>query len=177
MSEKNLTPKQEQFCQEYLVDLNGTQAALRAGYSENTAAEQASRLLIKSKVVDRIQKLMDARSERVKINSDFILMELYKIASADLSLAYDDKGTLKNIHEIPEHVRKAIAGIEVYQEFEGAGKERYHAGDTTKIKMWDKIKSLELLGKHLEMFTDKVKVSGNIGLAERIAKARKRVGK
>lgn len=71
--EAKLTPKQELFCKEYIVDLNATQAAIRAGYSEKTANEQGSQLLAKLSIKEYVQSLMDERSERVEITSDYVL--------------------------------------------------------------------------------------------------------
>jgi phage terminase small subunit len=68
-----LTPKQEMFCREYLVDLNGTQAAIRAGYSEKTANEQSAQLLAKLSIKEYVQSLMDERKERVDITADYVL--------------------------------------------------------------------------------------------------------
>lgn len=68
-----LTPKQETFCREYLVDLNGTQAAIRAGYSEKTANEQSAQLLAKLSIKEYVQSLMDKRAERTDITADYVL--------------------------------------------------------------------------------------------------------
>lgn len=110
-----LTKKQERFCLEYLVDLNGKQAAIRAGYSERTAEQQASRLLSNVKVDEAIQNAMGERARRTKVSVDDVLHELSELAFAKLE-----------------------EGI---------------------IKPSDKIRSLELLGKHLKMFTEKVEHS------------------
>lgn len=159
-----LTDKQERFCQEYLKDLNGTQAAIRVGYSAKTATEQSSRLLTNVNVAARVKELMGKRSERTEITADVVLKELLLLAKVDLAQAYDEKGNLKPIHEIPEDVRRAIAGIKVYEEFEGYGKDRVKVGEVREVKFWDKTRTLELLGKHLKLFTDKVEHSGNMGL-------------
>lgn len=74
-----LTPKQEMFCREYLVDLNGTQAAIRAGYSEKTANEQAARLLANVNIQEYVQSLMDARVQRVEITADYVLKSIHEI--------------------------------------------------------------------------------------------------
>lgn len=155
-----LTDQQERFCQEYLIDLNATKAADRAKYSKKTANEQGSRLLANVKVQARIQELMDERSKRTEITSDIVLKELLLIAKTDLSEAFDEQGSLKDIHDIPENIRRAIAGVEVYVEtIQGI-----EIGRTKKLKLWDKNRALEMLGRHLKLFTDKVEHSGSIGL-------------
>lgn len=78
-----LTPKQLQFCQEYLVDLNATQAAIRSGYSKRSAGAQAGQLLEKQEIRDEVQRLMALRAERTELSADWVVKELMAIASAD----------------------------------------------------------------------------------------------
>lgn len=160
-----LTPKQEAFVKEYLIDLNGTAAAKRAGYtgSDNVLANTAHNLLRNPKVAAVIQEAMDKRSERTEITADVVLKELLLIARADLSQAYADNGKLLPIKQIPEDVRRAIAGIKVFEEFEGMGKDRIQIGEVREVKFWDKPKALELLGRHLKLFTDKIEHGGKEG--------------
>lgn len=172
-----LTNKQKVFCQEYTIDVNATQAAIRAGYSKKNADVIGAELLGKTWVSAYIQELMDARANRTEIKADDILKELLLIAKTDLSKAYDETGNLLPIHKIPEETRRAIAGIKVFDEFEGYGKERVKVGEVREIKFWDKPKSLELLGKHLKLFTDRVEHEFKDGLADRLAAARKRRAK
>lgn len=162
MADKELTDMQEIFCQEYLKDLNGTQAAVRAGYAENSANEQASRLLANANISERVQMLMQSRAKRIEIDSDMILKELLLLAKTDLSNAYDENGNLKNVQDMPEEVRRAISGIKVFEEFEGFGKDRVKIGEVRELKFWDKPRALELLGKHLKLFTEVVKIEGKI---------------
>lgn len=169
MSEEGKLPaKQEAFCREFIVDLNGTQAAIRAGYTERSAHVQSSRLLSNDKVAARINELKEARSERTEVTADLILRELLKLATVDLGKAFDASGTILPLNEMPEEVRKSIAGIEVNEIFDGAGEQRSVIGFTKKIKFWDKPKCLELLGKHMKLFTDKIEASGKDGEAIRI---------
>lgn len=174
-----LTPKQQRFVEEYLKDLNATQAAIRAGYSEKTAQEQGSQNLSKLIIANAIQARMDKRSARTEITSDLILKELLLIARADISQAYDEKGNLKPMHDIPEDVRRAMSAVKVFEEFEGFGKDRTKIGDVREVKFWDKPKALELLGRHLKLFTDKVEHSGSIGweriLTEQIEDEQKKI--
>lgn len=159
-----LTPKQQSFVDEYLVDLNAKQAAVRAGYSRKTAEVQGSRLLRNAQVRKAVNEGKKERSERTRTTADEILLELRKIALADIAEAFDDEGRLRPLREIPAEVRKAISGVEVSQEFEGSGRNRYHSGDLMKVKFWEKTKALELLGKHLRLFTDRVQVDTNVSI-------------
>lgn len=169
--EANLTPQQERFCEEYLKDLNATRACERAGYkgNEKTLAATGSRLLRIDKVTVRCQEMMNARSERTKVDSDTILRELLKLATSDLRKLFQENGALKNPDEWPDDVAMAVAGVEVLEEFEGYGEDRTWIGYTKKVKFWDKPKALELLGKHLKLFTDKVEHSGKVTLEDLVA--------
>ena len=136
------TAQQQRFAHEYLVDLNATRAAIRAGYSEKHASSLGYQLLQKPPVQALIQSLADKRSARTTITSDTILSELLLLARSDVREAFDENGTLKSISKIPEHVARAISGIE------------FTTNGTTKIRFWPKVQALELLGKHLKIFTE-----------------------
>lgn len=175
-AEKNefgLTEKQEQFCQEFLIDLNATKASIRAGFSKKTSAEQGHALLKMEKVQARISALQKERAQRCEVDQDFVLKELLKIANVDLADAYDDEGRLLSVKKMPERFRKALAGVDVFEEFDGVGQDRYHVGDTRKIKLWDKIRALELLGRHLKLFTEKIEHSGKITWLEHVTNSLK----
>jgi phage terminase small subunit len=149
-----LGPKQARFVEEYLKDLNATQAAIRAGYSPKTAETQGSRLFRNVQVSKAISEALARRSARVEVKSDDILRELMRLAMVDIGQAFDEEGKFKALHEMPEDVRRAISGIEVDELFEGSGRDRTQVGWTKKIKFWDKVRGLELLGKHVKLFTE-----------------------
>lgn len=169
---KKLPPNQERFIEEYLIDLNATQAAIRAGYSPKTANEQGARLLANASVRHKIDALKQARSERTEITADVVLKELLRLARVDISQAFDERGWLKDLKDIPEDVRRAISGIETQELFSGDSDQKSIIGVTRKVKFWDKTKALELLGKHLKLFTDKLEHSGNVTLEEIVAGSR-----
>lgn len=171
-----LKDKQERFCQEYIIDSNGSKAATRAGFSERSSRNQATRMMANDDIRARIDELMEKREKDAGVTAALVLKELLLIAKTDIATAYDEKGNLKPIHEIPEDTRRAIAGIKVFEEFEGFGKERHKIGETRELKLWNKLEALELLGRHLKLFTDKMEHSFAEGLAERLIKARKRNG-
>lgn len=166
-----LNEQQERFCREFILDLSATKAAVRAGYKEHSATQGASRLMTNELVMARIQTLMNERAKRSEITADTILHELLRLARVDIGDVYDENGYLLNVKDIPEDARRAIAGIDVFVERDHDG---VPIGETKKIRFYDKTKALELIGKHLKLFTDRIEVSGSIGLAERLAKARKR---
>lgn len=157
MSEKKLNAQQAFFVLEYLKDLNATQAAIRSGYckkSPSNAGKVGPAMVNTPHIALAIQEQMDKRAARLEISADVILREILFIARADLAQAYTREGKLKSIHDIPEDTRRAMAGVKVYEEFDGSGRERYQCGETVEVKFWDKPKALELLGKHLKLFTE-----------------------
>ena len=148
-----MTKKQKRFIEEYLIDLNATQAAIRAGYSPDTAKSIGSENLTKPDIQARIAKAMAERSRRTGVNADRVVMELAKIAFVNASDVIDaETATLK-----PDAAREDTAAIQSVKvkTFGEDGLER-------EIKMADKLKALELLGKHLGMFKDKVELSGSL---------------
>lgn len=169
MSQK-LTPKQEAFCREYLIDLNATQAYQRVFKCKPTASEaNACRLMANDGVMARIDELKQERSKRTEITADVILAELLKLATVDLGKAFDSSGTILPINEMPEEVRKAISSIEVNELFDGQGSDKTVIGFMKKIRFWDKPKSLELLGKHLKLFTEKHEHTVKLALEDLVA--------
>lgn len=148
-----LTDKQEMFCREYLVDLNATQAAIRAGYSDKTARSQANRMLTNVDIEKRIQELKSERGERLEIDADYVLQRLVEIDQMDVVDILLSNGEIKPIKDWPKVWRITLSGIDVTE----------MSGDSTgllkKIKWPDKVKNLELLGKHISVqaFREQVK--------------------
>lgn len=152
-----LTKKQQCFVDEYLIDLNATQAAIRAGYSVNTAQEQGYQLLQKTSVQTEINKAMAERSRRTGINQDRILIELAKIAFLNGGqLVNIDDATIKD-NASPEDLA-AVASVKVKRFPTKDGGE----GIEREVKFYDKVKAAELLGKHLGMFKDRIELSGEM---------------
>jgi len=170
-TKNKLTPKQSMFCKEYLIDLNATQAAIRAGYSEKTSGRIGQENLQKPVIQETIQKSMDKRSKKIEITSDRILEEVARVAYQNIQEFYNEDGTLKPLHELPEDVARTIASIEITEKagsMKIGGEEglRHVAEQLKKIKTYDKMKALELLGKYKNLFTDKIdhKHTGNFTL-------------
>lgn len=174
-----LTPKQRLFVAEYLKDLNATQAAIRCGYSEATAEQQGSRLFRNVQIREAIDAALAQREERTQIDADWVLKRLAEEAEADLSDLYDENNNLKPIHEWPKIWRQGlVAGVEVDELWEGHGDDRMQIGVVKKVRLSDRVKRLELIGKHVRVnaFQDVVEHKGLDGLAERLARASKRGG-
>lgn len=172
---ENLTPKQAQFVREYLIDLNATQAAIRAGYSKKTANEQAARLLAKASIKVAIAEATQKRAEETGINAAWVLKRLAAEAEADVADLYDEKGDLLPVKEWPKIWRQGlVAGLDV----EVLAVEGIEIGRIKKIRLSDRIKRIELIGKHVNVqaFKDQIEVGGLDALAERLARASKRDG-
>lgn len=159
-----LTPKQKRFVGEYLVDLNGTQAAIRAGYSVKGASVQASLLLANPKVAELISEATRLRAEKVGVKAEDVLRELLRIGLADIGKAFNSEGGLLPFHEMPEDVRRSISGVDVDELWGSDGDSRIQIGTTKKVRFWDKTRGLEMLGKHLKLFTDKLDLAGGVNL-------------
>jgi phage terminase small subunit len=161
----SLTPKQARFVEEYLIDLNATQAAIRAGYSEATAQQIGSENLCKPVIQEAIQAAKQERSERTKIDQDWVLKRLAALADSDIRrvskwdaagvyltdsdvLSWEDAYTINEVI-LEETIKETEDGKELVMKRQ------------KRIKQADKKPPLELIGKHLGMFTDKIKLSGD----------------
>jgi phage terminase small subunit len=139
---------------ELTIDSNGAQAAIRAGYSPRTANEQAVDLLANPSVKAAVTAGRAAIAERNSITQDRIRQELAKVAFSDMGALYGNDGTLRPIHEMDANVRAGLAGIETGEIKAGKGNSAQVIGLVRKVKRWDKVRALELLGKDLGMFQD-----------------------
>ncbi|WP_260515009.1 MULTISPECIES: terminase small subunit [unclassified Serratia (in: enterobacteria)] len=142
-----LTDKQEMFCREYLIDLNATQAAIRAGYSTKTANRTASENLSKPDIQLRISELKVQRNDLVGINATYVLNRLVEIDRMDVLDILNSSGELKPVSEWPTVWRTTLSGLDILE----MAAEGNSAATLKKIKWPDKVKNLELLGKHIEV--------------------------
>jgi len=161
----DLTAKQQAFINEYLLDLNATQAAIRAGYAKTTADKKASLWVGKSRescpenmrhVWDAVNVAKEARSERTEINADWLLKRLAAEADAKLSEIYNEDGSIKSVHDWPEIWQKGlVCGIDVQHITSIAqdedGNVQPFPATITKIRISDRIKRLELIGRHVNV--------------------------
>jgi len=146
-----LTDKQEMFCREYLIDLNATQAAIRAGYSAKTANRTASENLSKPDVQSRIAELKAQRNDLVGINATYVLNRLVEIDQMDVLDILTSTGELKSVSQWPKVWRTTLSGLDVVE----MSAEGNTAALLKKIKWPDKVKNLELLGKHIDVMAFK----------------------
>lgn len=160
-----LTAKQQRFVEEYLIDLNATQAAIRAGYSARNAGKIGPELLGKTRVAEAVSKAIATRSRRTGINQDRVLRELAKVAFVNAADVIDiDEAALRS--DANRDDTAAIASVKVKTI-------PTEAGDIVEreVKTYDKLKALELIGKHLGMFKDKVDMNVEVNLADVLKKA------
>lgn len=148
-----MTEKQKRFCDEYIIDLNATQAAIRAGYSPHTAKDIASQNLAKLNILAEINKKLAERSKRTGVNQDRVVRELAKIAFVNAADVIDDRNaTVKPTATDDDRACIQSVKVKIMDSDKGTMEER-------EIKLADKVRALELLGKHLGMFKEKVELS------------------
>lgn len=152
-----LTAKQQAFIEEYLIDLNATQAAIRAGYSEDTAFSIGCENLTKPLIAAAIAEAKLARSKRTNIKADRVLQELARIGFSDLRKVITDHGHIRNPQAWDDDTAAAISSLEVVRKSDSEKDEDGHPiiEYVHKIKMWDKNSALEKLAKHLGVYSDK----------------------
>lgn len=148
-----LKDKQIRFCEEYLIDLNGTQAAIRAGYSPRTANEQAAQLLAKLSIQEYLQIRQKELQEKTGITQERVLKEYARIAFFDIRNIYGAGNALSDISDLSDDAAGAIASVKVMEEKGGNGKgEQVVIGWTKEVKLHNKVSALDSLAKHLGMF-------------------------
>lgn len=166
-----LTAKQKIFVEEYLLDANAVQAATRAGYSKRSVHAQSNALMNKPNVIKAIEAGQQRRSRRTQIDSDYVLRRLGEIDQLDVADILDNVGNVKPVIDWPEAWRKSVSGVDLQEMM---------SGDTEtivrKIKMPDKIRNLDLMGKHVSVQAWKERMEHDFSdRAAKLMEARKRV--
>jgi phage terminase small subunit len=163
MANKKLTLKQKMFVAEYLVDVNATAAALRAGYSKKTAYSIGQENLKKPEIQAALQAKIQKVEQKTDISIERVLKEYARLGFFDPRKLFNDDGSPKGIHELDDDTAAAIAGLDVMEIYEGKGEDRQFVGYLKKYKLADKKGNLDSIGKHLGMFIDKQEVTGPDG--------------
>ena len=143
-----LTNKQQRFVEEYMVDLNATQAAIRAGYSYDTAKEIGCENLTKPNIQEAIQKRKQELSEQTGITAERVLKEYAKIAFSDVRELYTPDNNLYDIRQLDDDTAGAVMAVEV----DVISVQGNPIGETKKVKLYNKLTALEALGKHIGLF-------------------------
>ncbi|HHG1728937.1 TPA: terminase small subunit [Enterobacter cloacae] len=174
---KPLTAMQEAYCQSYIkTPENQSQAAIDAGFSPNTAAVKASVMMRDERIRKRIAELMEERNKRNRVSADYVLMRLVEIDQMDVLDILNDDGSLKPIREWPKIWRTTLSGFDLSSTIMNMNEDSIET-ILKKIKWPDKVKNLELIGKHVDVnaFKERLEVSGTVTIADRMAAARRRV--
>ncbi|EGE2237670.1 terminase small subunit [Shigella dysenteriae] len=174
---KPLTAMQEAYCQSYIqTPENQTQAAINAGFSHKTAHVKASIMMRDERIQKRIAELMEERNKRTRVSADYVLMRLVEIDQMDVLDILNDDGSLKPIREWPKIWRTTLSGFDLSSTIMNLNEDSIET-ILKKIKWPDKVKNLELIGKHVDVnaFKDRLEVSGTVTIADRMAAARRRV--
>ncbi|WP_220709048.1 terminase small subunit [Citrobacter portucalensis] len=174
---KPLTAMQEAYAQEWIkCPENQTKAAINAGFSPKTAAVKASVMMRDERIQKRIAELMEERNKRLRVSADYVLLRLVEIDQMDVLDILNDDGSLKPISQWPKIWRTTLSGFDLSSTIINMNEDAIE-NILKKIKWPDKVKNLELIGKHVDVmaFKERLEVSGSITIADRMAAARKRV--
>lgn len=158
--------RHQRFIAEMLIDNNATQAYIRAGYSPKHADVNAAILMARPDIQEALAQARAERAKRLQIDADWVLKRLHGDATADLAELYADDGSIKPIKEWPMVFRTGlVAGIEVAELFDGTGDSRKVVGHVRKLKLIDRTKTVELIGKHVDVgaFKERVELTGKDG--------------
>jgi len=147
-----LSARHQRFVAEMLIDDNATQAYIRAGYSPKHADVNAAILMARPDIQEALAQARAERAKRLQIDADWVLKRLHGDATADLAELYADDGSIKPIKEWPMVFRTGlVAGIEFAELFDGTGDSRKVIGHVRKLKLIDRTKTVELIGKHVDV--------------------------
>ncbi|HIF5919778.1 TPA: terminase small subunit [Raoultella ornithinolytica] len=176
---KPLTAMQDAYAQEYVkCPENQTQAAINAGFSTKTAAVKASVMMRDERIQKRIAELMEERNKRLRVSADYVLLRLVEMVQMDVSDILDDDGGLKPVSQWPKVWRTSLSAMDINR-IRMAGKDGEDDIESTlqKVKWPDKVKLLELIGKHVDVmaFKERMEVNVNVTIADRMAAARRRL--
>lgn len=156
VKKSEFTPKQIRFCQEYVIDLNGTQSAIRAGYSKKTAKEQATRLLTNVHVQSKISELQKNIGNRLEVTAERVIAELAKVGFSNIQDYLDQGNEVKDLTTIDRDKAACVESIKIQESETQFGTSR-----SVSFKLSDKISALEKLGRHLGIFEKDNKQSAN----------------
>lgn len=177
-STKPLNEQMVRYCEEYVKNPDDqTACAIAAGYSPATAVNQASRLMADPRIQERIVHLRQARSRRTKIDADYVLKRLVEIDQMDVLDILTDEGGLKPVSQWPKVWRTSLSAMDINRiRMAGGDGEEDIESTMQKVKWPDKVKNLELIGKHVGVsaFKEVQELNINVSLADKLAAARKR---
>lgn len=152
-----MPPKRARFVEEYVIDLNGTQAAIRSGYASNSADVEAARLLGDARVSEAIEKLKAQRASRVGVTQESVLHEMSLLANASVDHYFvDAHGNLKAKPDAPEGAMRAVQSVKKTMKLDKDD----NMTVTVEFRLWDKPGTLKLMGRHIGLFADRIEHTG-----------------
>ena len=158
MGTGKITPRQRRFVEEYLVDLNGSQAAVSAGYAATTARHQAAKLLANRNISAAVKAGMALRSHRTAVEAEAVLARLWAMANFDIRKLFRPDGSMKAITELDDETALGVASIRIT---EIKDKDGNVIGHTKEARLVDLRAVLVDVGRHLGMFDAKLRLSGD----------------
>lgn len=171
--------RHRRFVAEFVKDLNATQAAIRAGYAAKSAGRHADRLVKNGEIAAAIRVAQDAVLGRLRVDAEWLLRRLVELAEADIAELFDASGRLLPIQAIPNSARRLIAAVESIEssDFVASPGSRPTGNTTRKVKLVDRLRVLEMIGKHIAVaaFSERIETVASTSLADDILAARKRV--
>lgn len=170
-----LNEQQQRFVAEYLKDLNATKAAERAGYSKKGAGQSAHKLLKNTEIRALIDKAQQKRLDAAELSAARTLEEMRRLAFSNVQDLFDEQGELRPIHTLTREQAACIASLEIIMKNATAGDGKIDR--VMKIKVWDKPKVMEMLGKHFALLTERVEIEASDKLVEALLAGRQRAAK
>lgn len=167
-----LNAMQERFVVEYCKDLNATEAAIRAGYSKKGAGQSAHKLLKNTEIKQAIAEAQKKVLERAELTAQRTLEEMRRVGFVNVQDLFDERGDLLPIHKLPRDVAAAIGSFEVIMKNAAGGDGKIDR--VLKVKMLDKPRVLEMLGKHFKLLSDVVQLEASDKLIEALYQGRQR---
>lgn len=148
-----LSPKQERFCEEYMLDLNASEAAVRAGFSRRSRQQLGHLMLQDPRIAERITELKRKASERLEISADNVIQEIASVAFSNIKDFLTSENTIRSINDLPRNLTRAVSSVEVTETFISNGKDLPPTKEiTTKLKLHPKVPAMEQLARHLGLF-------------------------
>lgn len=167
-----MNAKQALFVAEYRKDLNATQAAIRAGYSAKTAASQGERLLRNAEIAAAVAEKTQQQLDRADLTADRVLEEMRRLGFSNVQDLFDEHGDLRPIHLLTREQAACISSLEVVMKNATSGDGKIDR--VLKIKIWDKPKVMEMLGKHFALLTERVHHTADDQLIDALLAGRQR---
>lgn len=172
----DLSPKEQIFIREVLRTGNATRAVVLAGYSAATASVTGSKLLRKAKVAAELAKVREKLLQKIEIDAEKVLQGIAQVAFFDVRKFFSADGSLKAISDLDQATAFALKGLDVEKLFHHFGKgQAEEKGTITKVRFADRLEALELLGRHLKLFTDKLEITDSQAIVQKLQQGRARV--